>query len=92
MSWRRAVLRALFDKTKTGFINGKIVKSNPTDPTFMQWEKCDDMVTSLILNSFSPDLQDSLQYVNYTNEFWEELEDKYDQTNGCKLSTVEGNK
>ena len=84
-SWRRAVLRALSVKNKTGFINGKIVKPSLTDPSFMQWERCDDMVTSWILNSLSPDLRDSLQYVNNAKELWEELEDRYDQTNGCKL-------
>ncbi|XP_049348626.1 uncharacterized protein LOC125831021 [Solanum verrucosum] len=84
-SWRRAVLRALSVKSKTGFINGKIVKPNSADPIFMQWERCDDMVTSWILNSLSPDLRDSLQYVNNAKELWEELEDRYDQTNGCKL-------
>ncbi|XP_069151090.1 uncharacterized protein [Solanum lycopersicum] len=84
-SWRRAVLRALTVKNKTGFINGKIVKPSFTDPSFMQWERCDDMVTSWILNSLSPELRDSLQYVNNAKELWEELEDRYDQTNGCKL-------
>ncbi|XP_049403666.1 uncharacterized protein LOC125867273 [Solanum stenotomum] len=72
-------------QSKTGFINGKIVKPNSADPTFMQWERCDDMVTSWILNSLSPDLRDSLQYVNNAKELWEELEDRYDQSNGCKL-------
>jgi len=43
------------------------------------------MVTSWILNSLSPDLRDSLQYVNNAKELWDELEDRYDQTNGCKL-------
>ena len=84
-SWRRAVLRALSVKNKTGFINGKIVKPNFTDPSFMQWERCDDMVTSWILNSLSPELRDSLQYVNNAKELWEELVDRYDHTNGCKL-------
>jgi len=84
-SWRRAVLRALSVKSKTGFINGKVVKPNPDDPSFQQWERCDDMVTSWILNSLSPDLRDSLQYVNNAQELWAELEERYDQTNGCKL-------
>ncbi|KAH0673730.1 hypothetical protein KY284_024817 [Solanum tuberosum] len=35
MSWRRVVLRALSVKSKTRFINGKVVRPNPTDPTFM---------------------------------------------------------
>ncbi|XP_049344310.1 uncharacterized protein LOC125808697 [Solanum verrucosum] len=70
-SWRRAVLRALSVKSKTGFITGKVVKPASTDPSFMQWERCDDMVTSWILNN--------------AKELWDELEDRYDQTNGCKL-------
>jgi len=84
-SWRRAVLRALSVKSKTGFINGKIMKPDSEDPSFAHWERCDDMVTSWILNSLSPELRDGLQYVNNARELWEELENRYDQTNGCKL-------
>ncbi|KAH0692228.1 hypothetical protein KY285_019325 [Solanum tuberosum] len=84
-SWRRAVLRDLSVKSKTGFINGTLVRPAPTDPGFLQWERCDDMVTSWILNSLSPDLRDSLQYVNNAHELWAELKERYDQTNGCKL-------
>ncbi|XP_019266947.1 PREDICTED: uncharacterized protein LOC109244334 [Nicotiana attenuata] len=42
------------------------------------------MVTSWILNSLSKDLADSLQYVNDAKELWQELEYRYDQTNGTK--------
>ncbi|XP_049370379.1 uncharacterized protein LOC125835296 [Solanum verrucosum] len=84
-SWRPAVLRALSMKSKTGFINGKIMKPDSEDPSFAHWEMCDDMMTSWILNSLSPELRDGLQYVNNAREFWEELEDRNDQTNGCKL-------
>ncbi|XP_019229873.1 PREDICTED: uncharacterized protein LOC109210855 [Nicotiana attenuata] len=84
-SWRRGVLRALSVKNKVGFINGKCTKPNPQDPSYDQWERCDDMVTSWILNSISKGLADSLQYVNNAQELWKELEDRYDQTNGAKL-------
>ncbi|XP_019261518.1 PREDICTED: uncharacterized protein LOC109239405 [Nicotiana attenuata] len=50
-----------------------------------KWERCDDMVTSWIPNSLSKDLADSLQYVNNAKEMWQELENRYDQTNGAKL-------
>lgn len=72
-------------KNKTGFINGKIQKPSVDSPNFAQWERCDDMVTSWILNSLSKDLRDSLQYVDNARELWDELEDRYDQTNGAKL-------
>ena len=52
---------------------------------FAQWERCDDMVTSWLLNSLSKDLADSLQYVNNAKELWDELADRYDQANGAKL-------
>ncbi|XP_019241302.1 PREDICTED: uncharacterized protein LOC109238113 [Nicotiana attenuata] len=68
-----------------GFINGKCGKPDPKDPTFDQWEQCDNVVTSWILNSLSKDLADSLQYVHDPKELWQELEDRYDQANGAKL-------
>ena len=88
-SWRRGILRALSVKNKTGFINGKIKKPAPTSPMYDQWEHCDNMVTSWILNSLSKDLADSLQYVNNAKELWDELEDRYDQANGAKLYQIQ---
>ncbi|XP_015159452.1 uncharacterized protein [Solanum tuberosum] len=84
-SWRRVVLRGLSVKNKTGFINGKVLKPPLDSPGFAQWERCDDMVTSWILNSLSKDLRDSLQYVDNAKELWDELEDKYNQPNRAKL-------
>lgn len=84
-SWRIGILRALSVKNKLGFITGKCKKPNPDSVNLDQWERCDDMVTSWILNSLSKDLVDSLQYVNDAKELWQELEDKYDQTNSTKL-------
>ncbi|XP_015165562.1 uncharacterized protein [Solanum tuberosum] len=85
ISWRHGVLRALSVKNKIGFINGKAQKPDSSSPTFAQWERCDDMVTLWILNSLSKDLADSLQYVNNAKELWDELANRYDQTNGAKL-------
>lgn len=61
------------------------MKPDAEDSSFAQWKRCDDMVTSWILNSLSPELRDSLQYVSNAEELWKELKDRYDQTNGCKL-------
>ncbi|XP_019257841.1 PREDICTED: uncharacterized protein LOC109236071 [Nicotiana attenuata] len=84
-SWRRGILRALSVKNKVGFVNGKCKKPKIDEVTYDQWARCDDMVTSWILNSLSKDLADSLQYVNDAKELWQELEDRYDRTNGAKL-------
>ncbi|KAK6795002.1 hypothetical protein RDI58_008455 [Solanum bulbocastanum] len=58
-SWRRDVIRGLSVKNKTGFINDKIQKLHLNSPNFTQWERCDDIVASWILNSLSKNLRDS---------------------------------
>ncbi|XP_070009704.1 uncharacterized protein [Nicotiana sylvestris] len=63
-SWRRAVLRGLSVKNKSGFISGECKRLDPQSPKFRQWERCDDIVTSWILNSLSKEISDSVEYVN----------------------------
>ena len=54
-----------------------------------QWQRCDDMVTSWILNSLTKEIADSVEYVSDSVELWKELEDRYDQTNGAKLYQIQ---
>ncbi|XP_070017220.1 uncharacterized protein [Nicotiana sylvestris] len=88
-SLRRSVLRALSVKNKLGFVNRDCRKPPPNSPQFRQWERCDDMVTSWILNSLSKEISDSVEYVSNSVELWRELEDRYDQTNGAKLYQIQ---
>ncbi|KAH0758188.1 hypothetical protein KY290_021681 [Solanum tuberosum] len=71
-SWRRAVLRGLFVKSKTSFINGKIVKPNLDDPSFQQWERCDDMLQKEI-NDLVQGTLDVTGYYTKMKKLWEEM-------------------
>ncbi|XP_019236838.1 PREDICTED: uncharacterized protein LOC109217062 [Nicotiana attenuata] len=88
-SWRRGVMRALSVKNKLGFINGECKRPDLDSPNFRLWERCDDMVTSWILNSLTKEIADSVEYVVDALELWRELEDRYDQTNGTKLYQIQ---
>ncbi|KAH0766351.1 hypothetical protein KY285_002222 [Solanum tuberosum] len=88
-SWRRGILRSLSVKNKLRFINGESKKPPSNDPEYRQWERCDDMVTSWIFNSLSRDIADSVEYVDNALELWNDLEDRYDQTNGAKLYHIQ---
>ena len=88
-SWRRSVLRVLSVKNKLGFINGDCKRPSAETPQFRQWERCDDMVTSWILNSLTKEIAESVEYVFDSYELWKELEDRYDQTNGAKLYQIQ---
>ncbi|XP_033515983.1 uncharacterized protein [Nicotiana tomentosiformis] len=74
-SWRCSLLQGLSVKNKLGFINGECKRPDLHSPTFRQWDRCDDMVTSWILNSLSKNIADSVEYVNDAVELWIELED-----------------
>ncbi|XP_009611808.1 uncharacterized protein [Nicotiana tomentosiformis] len=67
---------------------GECRRPNPNSPQFRQWERCDDMVTSWILNSLAKEIYDSVEYVNDSVELSRELEDRYDQTNGETLYQI----
>ncbi|KAL3334429.1 hypothetical protein AABB24_030926 [Solanum stoloniferum] len=85
-SWRRSVLRSLSVKNKLVFVNGEYKRPDSQVPLELrQWERCDDMVTTWILNSMVKEIADSVEYVSSSHELWMELEDRYDQTNGAKL-------
>ncbi|KAH0653499.1 hypothetical protein KY289_031177 [Solanum tuberosum] len=58
-------------------------------PELRQWKRCDDMVTSLILNTLSREIADSVEYASNSVELWKELEERYDQTNGAKLYQIQ---
>lgn len=83
------MLKAISVKNKVGFVTGKCKKPVVEDASYEQWMCCYDMVTLWILNSLTKDLGDSLQFVNDARELWQELEDRYDQTNSAKLYQVQ---
>ncbi|XP_019233596.1 PREDICTED: uncharacterized protein LOC109214159 [Nicotiana attenuata] len=62
---------------------------DPDSSSYRLWERCDDLVTSWILNSLAEEIADSVEYVTDAIELWKELEDRYDQTNGTKLYQIQ---
>ncbi|XP_047265098.1 uncharacterized protein LOC124897019 [Capsicum annuum] len=88
-SLKRGVLTALSAKNKIGFVNGECRNPDPGTSRYRQWERCDNMVTSWILDSLVKEITDSVEYVSSSFELWKELDNRYDQTNGAKLYQVQ---
>ncbi|KAH0647741.1 hypothetical protein KY285_032989 [Solanum tuberosum] len=70
---------------QTGLHQCECKRPAKTDPTYRQWVRCDDIVTSWILHSLGREVAVSVEYVGDALELWTELEDRYDQTNEAKL-------
>ncbi|XP_060195546.1 uncharacterized protein LOC132624838 [Lycium barbarum] len=83
--WRRTILIALSAKNKLGFINGTCKMPDPDSSGFHAWNRCNDMVTSWLLNSLSKDIADSVIYSKTAKDLYTDLEQRFGQSNGAKL-------
>lgn len=82
LSWSRSMSIALGAKVKLGFINGKCLKPEENSVDYEQWLRVDCMVTSWILNSISKDLIESFLYATTAKELWDELAERFGESNG----------
>ncbi|XP_075108709.1 uncharacterized protein LOC142180392 [Nicotiana tabacum] len=68
--WRKSVLIALSAKNKIGFINGACPAPAADSKDFQPWSRCNDMVTSWLLNTLSKDIGDSVIYSKSAKDLW----------------------
>lgn len=87
-SWRRTILIALSAKNKLGFVDGSLLKPETNLPLVPFWQRCNDMVTSWLLNSLHPDVAQSVLYSNSAKEMWEELLQRFGQSNKAGVFQV----
>ncbi|KAK9716546.1 hypothetical protein RND81_06G240600 [Saponaria officinalis] len=85
LHWSRNVKLALSSKNKLGFLTGKCAKPNDTDPKLQDWIRTDYTVLRWILHSLSESISSSLTYVTSSKELWEELNERYNQSNAPML-------
>ncbi|XP_019258235.1 PREDICTED: uncharacterized protein LOC109236500 [Nicotiana attenuata] len=83
--WKRSILIALSVKNKLGFISGSCPPLIITSKDFQPWSRCNDMVTSWLLNLLSKDIGDSVIYSKSAKDLWTSLEHRFGQSNGVKL-------
>ncbi|XP_075663313.1 uncharacterized protein LOC142632877 [Castanea sativa] len=84
-SWSRGIVLALTAKKKIGFINGKIQKLDVDSNLYEDWESCNTMVLSWLINSMHVDVSSSIMYCETTREMWLELQHVFSQGNGPKV-------
>ncbi|KAJ9551410.1 hypothetical protein OSB04_015455 [Centaurea solstitialis] len=83
-SWSRAMTMALRAKNTLGFVNGTIKKPS-TKNEIAIWERCNDMVSSWLLNSVSPDIRTSIMYTEEASAIWADLDERFSQSNAPKI-------
>lgn len=83
--WANAMTLALQVKNKTGFIDGKCERNSDDEILAMQWDRCNSIVLTWILNSISDELYMGLVYSKLASDVWKELKETYDKVDGSVI-------
>ena len=88
-SWLRAMVLTLTTKKKIGFVNGKISMPKVDSPLYEDWESCNTMVLSWLINSMHVDVSSNIMYYETAREMWLELKHLFSQGNGRKIYNLQ---
>ncbi|KAK9668861.1 hypothetical protein RND81_13G092000 [Saponaria officinalis] len=85
LRWSRTIKIALIAKNKFGFVDGTYAKPADSHATYNDWIRTDYTIMRWILNSLSDTIADSLSYVTSSKHLWDELEERFNQSNAPYL-------
>nr|XP_043611507.1 uncharacterized protein LOC122583139 [Erigeron canadensis] len=80
--WSCAMILALESKNKIGFIDGTCRRSNTDEVLGRQWDRCNAVVISWILNSIAEELYLGQIFFGKASLIWKELKEAYDKVDG----------
>ncbi|GKB69217.1 ribonuclease H-like domain-containing protein, partial [Tanacetum coccineum] len=82
--WAAAMRLAINTRNKTGFIDGTCLKETYASSAVYssQWDRCNSIVLSWLLNSVSDDLYLGQIFSENASEVWSELKETYDKLDG----------
>ncbi|GKD67850.1 cysteine-rich receptor-like protein kinase 8 [Tanacetum coccineum] len=81
-SWKRGVEIALSTKRKLGFIRGAVPRSADDASLQEQWDTCNNLVISWLMNSASESIAKSIMFIGTAHGIWLQLETRFALSNG----------
>lgn len=83
--WSNSMTLALNVKNKLGFVDGTCVRPLDDDVLGKQWDRCNSVVLTWILNSVSEELYLGQVYSTLASSVWTELKETYDKLDGSVI-------
>ncbi|KAJ0872693.1 putative RNA-directed DNA polymerase [Helianthus annuus] len=80
--WSNAMQLALQVKNKWGFIDKSCVKSESNEILARQWDRCNSIVLTWILNSISEELYMGNVFSKLASDVWLDLKETYNKVDG----------
>ncbi|XP_048593450.1 uncharacterized protein LOC125576944 [Brassica napus] len=88
-AWRRSVRMALNVRNKLGFIDGTILKPPPNHKDSGAWSRCNDMVSTWLMNSVSKKIGQSLLFMSSAENIWKNLMIRFKQDDAPRVFEIE---
>ncbi|KAF5783554.1 putative retrotransposon gag domain, retrotransposon Copia-like protein [Helianthus annuus] len=86
--WANSIKLALRVKNKYGIIDGTCVKSDSDEVLAAQWDRCNSVVLTWMLNSILEELYLGQVYSSLASEVWKELKETYDKVDGSVVFSL----
>jgi hypothetical protein len=89
-SWSRSMKCALGAKMKHDFIDGTLlVPADAFVSSFRAWNRCNQLVSSWILNFVSPPIAQSVVFLENAIDIWNELRECFSQGDLIRISELQ---
>ena len=89
--WCKSMEIALISKSKLGFVLGTCNKPSPDSPMASladQWDRCDKMVISWLINAVVKDIGHSILFSATAKDVWLQLKQRFGEADGTKIFRV----
>lgn len=83
------MLLALSAKNKTGFIDGNYNKPDLGSVECKAWERCNDLVCSLILGNLDEKIAKSVMFLKSARDLWTDSEERFGFASLARIYSLE---
>ncbi|KAK6132100.1 hypothetical protein DH2020_034166 [Rehmannia glutinosa] len=70
-AWSRAFSLSISVKNKQGFLDGTILAPDFSDPLYIPWLRCNNLILTWLINSVTKEIASSIIYMNSAKEVWD---------------------
>jgi len=87
-SWSRNMRMALLSKNKLKFMDGSMKTPTRDDPLYEAWERANVMVLSWIIRTLSPQIAESVIYIESARDLWNDLKERFTKGDYFRISDL----
>ncbi|GMI99394.1 hypothetical protein HRI_003608700 [Hibiscus trionum] len=86
--WARSMKMSLISKNKISFVDGSIKEPRKDEENYRAWVKCNNLVLSWLQRALSPEIAQSVIWIDNASELWVDLFDRFNQGDVVRISDL----